>query len=355
MKHLKTFESFNIDKNLNLEQLDEGVKEIALSLLLLTGVISAKGQYAKVIENPTEGFIQNVETFISDTNNVDKLWDIIEDTKSEKFKSKEEYKQKLKSSLDDLKQKSDELDKKGVEFKRGVYAIEDTSNIEKLLKSGWLPEQLIITHDTIVKDTLVEKDDEIVISYFNDASFKTGTWELTDSFKKDIKNSILTISSKPNYEIYEIQISTSTDKEPIKIGNKKLSENRAKSVEDYIKTITSVDISTSDDNGESLILYDQGPDLYSKSMTKQERETAREKTKEYRNVVITIKVKNVYKQVEPTTIKKLIEKEELVLIKITEEEGKSWSDKNQPTRKYKRNKDKKSKYNRGSFKCPQGF
>ena len=87
-------------------------KEIALSLLLLTGVIGAKGQYAKVVKNPTDGFVQNVEDFVDNKDNVNKLWDIIDNDKNKKFDNKEEYEQKLKSSIDNLKQKSDELYKK---------------------------------------------------------------------------------------------------------------------------------------------------------------------------------------------------------------------------------------------------
>lgn len=351
-----TYNEFVLESKLNnLEEVNEGFKEIALSLLLLTGVIGAKGQYAKVVKKPTDGFVQNVEDFVDNKDNVNKLWDIIDNDKNKKFDDKEEYEQKLKSSIDLLKQRSDKIDNKKVKFKRAEVSIKDTSRINELLKKGWLPEQLFITHNTIVKDTLVEKMDSVIISYFNDASFKTGTWELTNSFKNDIKNTILTISSDENLEISGIEISTSTDKEPIEIGNKKLSENRAGSVMDYIKTIISTDISTTDDNGNSLILYDKGPDIYSKSMTKQERETAREITKEYRSVVITIKVKSNYRYDKPTTIEKIIEKEELVLIRITKEEGKNWTDNYQPTRKYKRPKSKKSKFNGKSFKCPQGF
>ena len=70
-----------------------------------------------------------------------------------------------------------------------------------------------------------------------------------------------------------------------------------------------------------------------------------------------VAVVNVSARSEPALydVSKIIEKEELVLIKITKEEGKNWLDNYQPTRRYKRSKNKKSKYNGKSFKCPQGF
>ena len=49
-----TYNEFVLESKFNnLEEVNEGFKEIALSLLLLTGVIGAKGQYAKVVKNPT--------------------------------------------------------------------------------------------------------------------------------------------------------------------------------------------------------------------------------------------------------------------------------------------------------------
>ena len=353
MKHLKTFESFNFDKNPNLEQLDEGVKEIALSLLLLTGVIGAKGQYAKVVKNPTDGFVKNVEDFVGNKDNVNKLWDIIDNDKTKKFDDKEEYEQKLKSSIDLLKQRSGKIDNKKVKFKRAEVSIKDTSRINELLKGGYLPQQLVVTKDTIIKDSLAVKDFDYRKKYSSDAIFKTGSWELTDDFKEDLKSSINGILKNDGIgrnEIYEIQIKTSTDKEPISIGNEKLSNNRANSVIEFLNTIISVDISTKDDDGESLIKFDQGPDLYTKPMTTEERNLARKKTAVFRYAEIVIKYNKIIDDEEPITYKQLIENEKLIMIRISEKSKVKRKDTYEPSSPNKKSESKIS-IDKVTYKC----
>ena len=349
-----TYNEFVLESKLNnLEEVNEGFKEIALSLLLLTGVIGAKGQYAKVVKNPTDGFVQNVEDFVYNKDNVNKLWDIIDNDKNKKFDDKEEYEQKLKSSIDLLKQRSDKIDNKKVKFKRAEVSIKDTSRINELLKKGWLPQQLVVTKDTIIKDSLAVKEFKYKRKYPSDAIFKTGSWELTNDFKEDLKSSIDGILN--NYgigrnDIYEIQVSTSTDKEPISIGNEKLSNNRANSVIEFLNTIISVDISTKDDDGESLIKFDQGPDLYTKSMTTKERKLAREETEIFRDVVIVIKYNKTINDEEPITYKQLIENEELIMIRISEKSKVKRKDKYQ-TSSPNRQSESRISIDKVTYKC----
>jgi outer membrane protein OmpA-like peptidoglycan-associated protein len=320
MKYIKKFEKYNNTKYLNIESIDEGTKDIVLSILFLTGILTtSKGQYAKVVKNPDSDFVKKVETFIDDSSNVNKLWDIIDKTKGG-FKNKEEYEKKLQYSFDDLKKRYDKLRKKEYKFKKAEIEVKNTSDINRLLKLGFVPEQLFITKETIVQDSLVEVESTIPINYLSDVTFKTGTWELTNDFKENIKSKILTILNDENMDIIEIQISTSTDKEPIKMGNKKLSENRSNSIKKYLNSLIDIDIKTTDDNGNDLIKYDQGPDIYSPEMTKKEREEARELTKEYRDVEISIKIRQSFRDPEPVKMEEIIEKEKIVLIKISKEE-----------------------------------
>lgn len=336
-----SYNEFILERKVNqLESIDEGVKEIALSLLFLTGVITTKGQYAKVIDNPTQGFVDNVESFIKNKDNVNKIWNIIED--EDKFKNKEEFQQKLITSVEQLKERSDDIGDKKTKFKEAKVNIKDTTQISKLIKQGFSPEQFLVTKDTIIKDSVVTKNFEFSPEYNTDIIFKTGTSDLTDEFKNNIKQTIEKLLNRKDgkVEIYEIQIKTSTDKEPISIGNKKLSENRANSVKDYLSSIISTDIKTTDDNGNSLILYDQGPDIYSSEMTNDERKLAREKTKEFRYAEITIKYKLVKEGEQPYTYKELVENEELVLIKITQESKSNLSDKKPNPRIKNKNRSK---------------
>jgi hypothetical protein len=74
---IKRFELFLEDikyQNFINDKIDEGYKDITLSLLFLLGLVSgSKAQYAKVIKNPKEGFVDSVENFIENKDGLKNL------------------------------------------------------------------------------------------------------------------------------------------------------------------------------------------------------------------------------------------------------------------------------------------
>ena len=64
------------------------------------------------------------------------------------------------------------------------------------------------------------------------------------------------------------------------MGNQKLAELRAESISRYFNGVDSINVD---------IKPDQGPNIYSKTMSKSERDSARIKTAEYRYCKITVK------------------------------------------------------------------
>ena len=85
-------------------------------------------------------------------------------------------------------------------------------------------------------------------------------------------------------KIVQVNVESSTDKEPIRMGNEQLAQNRANSV---IQVLQSLGV---DAKMNINILPDQGPDVYHGGMSSQEREQARQQTAEYRYVKITFVV-----------------------------------------------------------------
>ena len=81
--------------------------------------------------------------------------------------------------------------------------------------------------------------------------------------------------------INSIRIESSTDKEPIRMGNDKLAQNRASSVENLINGIVKAPITIK-------TLPEQGPDVFSSNMTPQEKEIARKETAKYRYIKVVI-------------------------------------------------------------------
>lgn len=152
-------------------------------------------------------------------------------------------------------------------------------------KEGWTLDS--VKSDTLHKTILVQKPDTMIhvtdLSFDIDGDqFLTGKFDLSPDVKADILAEIDSISAKGGI-ITNYAIESSTDKEPIKMGNDVLAQKRADAVS---KELVALGID------DSLItvktLPEQGPDLYSKAMTAKERLDAREDTKEFRYVKVHI-------------------------------------------------------------------
>ena len=127
-------------------------------------------------------------------------------------------------------------------------------------------------------DTVIVYTESLDFTINSDGMFVTGGYQLSPKGIESIqaiKDSIEQVGG----QIESVMIESSTDKEPIKMGNQKLAELRAESVSKYFNDVDSVDVD---------VKPDQGPNIYNKTMSKSERDSARKETAEYRYVKITI-------------------------------------------------------------------
>lgn len=262
MEKIKYYKEFIKDNKVN--SIDEGAKEWILSGLLtlssLAGISQMKQSQefsaenikaAEVIQNKLESGDKDVINLLDDS-------DI--DLNAENLKKLKEV----------------DIDKSKINiFKTGNERL-----LKSKLKQGWTLVEIGLKKDTkLPKDTIAIVKDIIELDYSSDALFKTASYELTDEYIDDLKQVIDEIMNIG--EITDILIESSTDKEPISIGNDKLSKLRANSVNSVLTNIGlgNIKIET---------FPDQGPDIYNKGMSRQERINAREKTSKYRYVKIII-------------------------------------------------------------------
>ena len=138
-------------------------------------------------------------------------------------------------------------------------------------------------HDTIyhqAADTLVHVD-TLVFGIDSDL-FLTGKFELNPNVRSAILNEITNITEKDG-TITNYVVESSTDREPIRMTNGVLAQKRADAVKDLL-----VEIGVDNDLVDVKTKSDQGPDVYSKTMTEVERNNARLQTQEFRYVLVNI-------------------------------------------------------------------
>jgi hypothetical protein len=157
--------------------------------------------------------------------------------------------------------------------------------LKKLDHDGWKLTKFEsdTLHDTILKqkaDTLITID---TMAFGIDSDlFLTGKFDINPNVKNAILDEIGTISEKGGI-ITNYVIESSTDKEPIQMTNQVLAQNRADAVKDLL-----VGIGVDDSLVHVTTKPEQGPDVYSKNMTTDERNNARLQTQEYRYVLVNI-------------------------------------------------------------------
>jgi outer membrane protein OmpA-like peptidoglycan-associated protein len=217
------------------------------------------------------------------------------------------------------------------------------------LKQGYALSDIKISSDTILKrGDAVYMGDTITLDFNSDAAFKTANFELTDSYKQNLLNTINDITDN-NGKIIKVTIESSTDTEPIKMGNQKLAELRSNSVLEVLNTIGLENINV-------VNLPDQGPNVYTRTMSSQEREEARKETAEYRYVRITIEYE--VEVVTPTeqTVKEVINKYKYEMVKVTPKQdyggGYKFKGKDSKRTVYGEPKCKKVKYDNKMVACP---
>lgn len=140
---------------------------------------------------------------------------------------------------------------------------------------------------TITDTLLIQKPDTIThvsnLAFGIDGDlFLTGKYELNPNVKSIILNKIDSLRLNGGI-ITNYVIESSTDKEPIKMGNDVLAQKRADAVKEEL-------VSMGVDNSliKTVAKPEQGPNVFFKDMTKAEKDSARMQTQEFRYVTVNI-------------------------------------------------------------------
>jgi hypothetical protein len=211
-----------------------------------------------------------------------------------------EVKSKIESNAEDA------LDKLNTEDGRVSSTVKvGEKGLASKLKQGYTITDISSKTDTIKgKAEVIVYTDTIDIGFHSDNLFITAGYELSEdgiNAIQSIKDSIKIVGGT----ITGVNIESSTDKEPIKMGNDKLAKLRAESVTKMFNGVGDIVINT---------LPDQGPDLYNHSMSKAERKKNEDITAKYRYVKVTITA-TFQDSITNQPIPKVIETNTITLVK----------------------------------------
>mgnify|MGYP003643348174 FL=1 len=260
----------------NTEVIEEGWKEIALGAALLLGATfggnKAVAQTANNAINQTE-ILQDIKSTLEDSTGIEKLAKFIK-WEPEKLVNYLEYNgDQIEADFEEAAKKkkvSLRLELKDIRNQKGA--------ISSKIKQGYAVTDIVVHSDTTLKPkSIVTFNDTVVVDYSAEAMFVTAKFQLKPEVMNDI-NSQLEIFKAGGGEVIGVSIESSTDKEPIVMGNEELANKRAQSVSAFLSSIGV--------NAETNIntLPNQGPDVYDRGMSSEERSSAREQTSEYRYV-----------------------------------------------------------------------
>ena len=285
-----------VKNHLNEDILEEGPRDWMLAGLLTLASLAGLSQTKKTIDYDSTQ-IKNAE-LVQDMLDKGKLPEDIFD-KADIDINKENL-EKLKSvDVDDATM--------------DVYKTGSKSLTKSKLKQGYTVSNIKITNDTILpaySSVLIK--DTLEFNTSSDASFVTGTFQLTPEYKSDLIKSIKGIEDSGG-KITKVNIISSTDKEPIKMTNEVLAQKRAESIGIVIDSLGEYNITVN-------TLPNSGPDVYSKTMTSDERKETRIQTSHHRFVKVNIEYEIAVKSEEPATVPEIIEKYSFELVKAKEKQ-----------------------------------
>lgn len=289
----------------NKEVLEEGWKEIVLGTAMLMG-IGLSGANAQTAKNALDNaeIIQKIDKTL-ESPELEKVAATLEKA------GLKDAMTKIQNNAETVKQNLEDAGKKkGLNLNVQVYNTASKTAVKSKLSQGYAMTDLKVTRDTVWTPKNVIQVANSVELNFDANIFKTASFDLDDAVSAELKETIESILMMGG-KITSIQIESSTDTEPIKMGNDKLATLRANSIKSVIDGLgisTKVDIKT---------MPEQGPDVYSNSMTPQEREQARAETAQYRYVKVTINSVVEPKPQDEELAYKVIEKVKYELTKAT--------------------------------------
>jgi outer membrane protein OmpA-like peptidoglycan-associated protein len=297
---------------------------------------------------------QTANKALNDVNTLEKIENTLETQEIEKLAATLEKAgldnalDKLENNAETIKQNFDKAAKKNnANFHlTRIYSTKNLKSAKSKVKQGYAVTDVSVTKDTVWTPSDKIEVDSTLEMVFHDNVFKTGSFDLEDTVAQEIAGTIESILSMGG-SITSINIESSTDMEPIRMGNEKLAKLRANGVK---KFITDMGVNATIHTNE---LSNQGPNVFTKGMSSEEKDSARVETAQYRYVKVTI---NSVVKPEPQKEElayKILDKIDVTMVKsyITGK-AKSFKTRSGKTPKpHKKIKKKKCKVNGESFKC----
>tara|TARA_Y100000389_G_scaffold204976_1_gene261502 strand:- start:3444 stop:4520 length:1077 start_codon:yes stop_codon:yes gene_type:complete len=332
-----------ISKDNKPEIIEEGFKEVALGAAMLLGVTfggnQAMAQKANDAVNKTEVLTQ-IKSTLEDEEGKAELAKFLKMTPEQLDSYLTKNADKVESDFELAARK------KNMKLSLRLKDVKNQkSTITSKLKYGYAVSDIVVHMDTIVEPgDVVYAQRTVDIDFSSGDMFVSGSYKLKPEVIDSITQTIESVKSM-NGKIVRVNIESSTDKEPIKIGNEQLANNRANSVVEVLKSL-GVDSKTNINT-----LPDQGPDVYTKTMTQQEREQVRKETAEYRyvNISFVVVIAEPVEVSEP--LYKVNERIEVELVKTNvykPSKGKKFKSYRGDKSKHKKNKCLKVKKKKGS-------
>jgi flagellar motor protein MotB len=291
----------------NDDIIEEGWKEVVLGAAMLLGSNfggnKVMAQKANDVINKTE-VLQDIKSTLEDSSGIQKLSSYIRMSPDELTNYLEKNSERIEGKFNKAAKNSNitlSLDAKDVKGGR--------SSITSKVKQGYAVTGIEVSSDTIIEPNhTVQVQDTIDLEYSNSDLFVTGGFQLKPEVMNSINETISFIQEMGG-EIVKVNIESSTDTEPIKMGNEQLAKNRANSVVEVLKTLGV--------SGEMIVNTkpNQGPKVYSNSMSQDERSSARQKTSEFRYVKISFVVIVTDTPPQPEPLIKVVERIEVKFVK----------------------------------------
>ena len=307
--HPLSEEEVTVNLNLLLESnkdvIEEGWKEVLLGTLMLmnVGLSGVNAQTAKkAVDDP------NTLKQIEQTLESNKIVDLANELENIGLTNAMDKIQKNAKTIENNFNKA--ANQKGLKTSLVVKKASDLEDVKTQLDRGYAVKGVEMTVDTIlVPGDVVITEVNGVTTISNDDLFSTGGFNLNEGSISGVLDLINEIKSKDG-KVTKITIEASTDTEPISMGNDKLAELRAESVKKLLDS-AGVDIEI-----EIVTKPDSGPNIYSRNMSSEDREKARNETSEYRYVKISIEGLTVNKTIDEISVPELINKYEVELVKL---------------------------------------
>lgn len=301
-------------QNKNKQSLQEGWKEIVLGTAMLLG-LNLSGQNKLIAQDSIKN--KDILSQIKNTLESDKIEDLAQSLEDAGLRN---AMNRIENNAKDIETKFNKFaNDEGLNYKLSIKTAESEKELKAKLQQGYALKDIKTKKDTVNQDVqkIIEVTDTLDVSFGADNFFITAGYQLSEGGLDSVISALNAVKQQGG-SVISVNIESSTDTEPIKMGNKKLSQLRTNSVKEVIigQGIDSNNITTT-------ILHDMGESLYSNTMSKEQRLNARKETSKFRYVKLTITAIFKSEITDISIAPQIIETKQFEVVKIIESSAKS--------------------------------